>query len=694
MKKILAVSCWLLAACPAWADITSNLEMWLRYTEGSGAIVGDYAGYGRDAAFAGTPTWASGPAAGHGALTLDGSTHVGTVGSSAPTFAGEFTVSAWVKRASTTTLDGWAGDVTGTQSLAFAADATTLSIRIVNAGTVFTPAHGVTSTNWHLLTVVRAANNEVTVYVDTTSLGVIGTVSGSSAWGRIANNSANSRQFHGDISEIRFYSRALSSGDVAELHTYDPTDEVADAPNSAAGAVKVTAFRDTLAAATGVDTFAVTGLNVATPHKAAMLFGNTATTDGTAADEALWTNSYVTDVLRRHCFTNRARHNIASSSVSHSASRLLAYGTLAAASNAFDPKSYLYPKSASEGFQDTGLKANVTEAAADARFVHGITFSGQGVQSHLTSVTVALAAAGTADVTIPWEPNLLIAQTDGDQLDESTGHNSATSNTICFIRNDGGISYAGQSHGWRYAGSAFECYGEVSNTNIIHVDPTWDLADHDWELTVSFPTALTLRVTTVVAGGEAEAPVFSFLLLKTGDRAVRVGVMDVPTSTGPVALGNAHFAPDIGFRPQAIVFLVNRLTTVDTFSGNSPTAGTLGMAVATRPAGIAAGAVEFCATQSSEQGAATTNTQSLSDDQLFNVPEDDGTNAVAATFTSFDSGGLTANFSTAPASTLKWPFLAIEAEAVSVTPYYYQQQSRVNQKTRVRHERDAYALAP
>jgi hypothetical protein len=136
--------------------------------------------------------------------------------------------------------------------------------------------------------------------------------------------------------------------------------------------------------------------------------------------------------------------------------------------------------------------------------------------------------------------------------------------------------------------------------------------------------------------------------------------MDVPTSTGAKTFGDGDFAPDIGFTPDAMCWLVNQITAANTNRANHAEAGFAGVAFATRP-GVPAGEVEFCAGVHAEQGVNPSNVGDLSDDQLFHVLPDDGTSTgrVQATFTEFTAGGLTANFSEAPASALKWPYFAI-----------------------------------
>ena len=90
---------------------------------------------------------------------------------------------------------------------------------------------------------------------------------------------------------------------------------------------------------------------------------------------------------------------------------------------------------------------------------------------------------------------------------------------------------------------------------------------------------------------------------------------------------------------------------------------------------------EYCNSINYEDEVATSNTQSLSDDKAANLPDDDGSQGVEASFVSFDANGWTLNYTAVKANAKLWPYLAIgEAAAgggVAVSMDHYSRFRRV-----------------
>jgi hypothetical protein len=82
---------------------------------------------------------------------------------------------------------------------------------------------------------------------------------------------------------------------------------------------------------------------------------------------------------------------------------------------------------------------------------------------------------------------------------------------------------------------------------------------------------------------------------------------------------------------------------------------------------------EYCNSVQDEDTALTTDTQSLSDNTVINLPDDDGSVAHVASFVSFDANGWTWNFSATEGTIVKYWALAIEETPPVVTiPSFHQ----------------------
>lgn len=156
--------------------------------------------------------------------------------------------------------------------------------------------------------------------------------------------------------------------------------------------------------------------------------------------------------------------------------------------------------------------------------------------------------------------------------------------------------------------------------------------------------------------GNARAPSnadYAYLALRLGTSPVvsaQVYTYSTPTSTG----SNTDSNP--GFTPQFIMYLMNRVAAADTTESDAD-AGTSGILVAN------ANAV-FSNTISDEDGAADSNTQSLSDDKL-NLPTHTGGAGHEATLTSMGATGPVWNYSATDGMARLWPALAIGINAVA-----------------------------
>ncbi len=123
-----------------------------------------------------------------------------------------------------------------------------------------------------------------------------------------------------------------------------------------------------------------------------------------------------------------------------------------------------------------------------------------------------------------------------------------------------------------------------------------------------------------------------YFCLDTGDRSVWAGNFTTPGSTGE----DAQTGP--GFKPQLVGLITTQLPTVNVID-SSGLAGGFGYSFFTEDD-------EFCNAWADEDvPGAVTDTQSLADNQVINVPADDGVALFAATFVSMDVNGWTNDYS-------------------------------------------------
>jgi PKD repeat protein len=135
---------------------------------------------------------------------------------------------------------------------------------------------------------------------------------------------------------------------------------------------------------------------------------------------------------------------------------------------------------------------------------------------------------------------------------------------------------------------------------------------------------------------------------KFGDVGSRVALVD-----SAIVTGNTNYALD--WDPQFVEHLISQSTILGSYNDNQK-AGTIGVHTVTDDG-------EFSNEVSGENGSATTNEQSLTDNQFIVVGHTGTT--VAAGATTLGTAQYTINYATAPAGALKLPSLAVEEGAAT-----------------------------
>lgn len=139
-----------------------------------------------------------------------------------------------------------------------------------------------------------------------------------------------------------------------------------------------------------------------------------------------------------------------------------------------------------------------------------------------------------------------------------------------------------------------------------------------------------------------------YLALRITDYETYAGYLTTPTSTGNQSITSP------GFKPQFLMQLLSGAEAFDTNYGDNR-AGTFGISVADATS-------QYSNTITSEDGVTTTNAESLSDDQMVNLKDDDGTTRWTTSFVSFDTTGFTQNFTATHSTGAVWLYWAVEEE--------------------------------
>jgi uncharacterized protein YhfF len=409
--------------------------------------------------------------------------------------------------------------------------------------------------------------------------------------------------------------------------------------------IKIAVTRAAANTATGTQDFTSDDLGGLTP-KAAIFLVTGGIADGTVAD-GLRFSFGVTSGTSQWFIHSISRHGLASSSVGYVGGndavihmRLASDIATAEASAAFD------------SFITDGVRINWTDAPDSAYLVTVILLAGDDLSAFAGVGDFSDAQDGAQAVTATsFTPDLVIFGNRGGGLGSTSGATAGIFN-IGAAHNGVGITQRGASMKERGSRPNMELYGHVSDLYAmmeLNQDGTISYAG---EVTAFDTNGFTVTTRVGSAGG---ADKYGYLALKFANHSSWVGSVDTPTSTG----NNAQTGP--GFKPQ---FLMQFLTAFIAFNSgtNTDTAGAYGISVVDQDEA-------YSNTVAGDDGAADSDTQSLSDDVPINMDDATGTDMFAATFVSFDTNGWTLNFSDTDATVRKWWALAVEEDSAGGTTY-------------------------
>ncbi len=406
--------------------------------------------------------------------------------------------------------------------------------------------------------------------------------------------------------------------------------------------VTIAVTRAAVNTATGNQDFTTADLGGLTP-KAAWFIVTHATTDGTATNNAVLGIGAATDTSEQWAlgiFTQNAQANT-------NTGRRIVSDECVLKLNSTDAN--VDGEADFVSFIANGVRINWGNAPSAAYLLTVILFAGTDLIAHAGTFVMPNSVDGTVDVnTVGFEPDVVLNGTIGVSVLDTAF------NTIQF------------GHGVALNTSPVQqyCSGCQSSDNLSDAYTSGHITDDYGILEVDFDGTLTgwggefgsfdAQGFSVVQRLGSGADYVGFLAMAFGGAVdFEAGIIDSPIANGNQAIA----AP--GFTPQFVHVGLTQMQAIDTAYEDSAQAGSYGVSVFDSDD-------EYCNSIQEERGSVTTDTQSLSDDTVINLPDDDGSVGWVASFVSFDANGWTWNFSASHGTAVKWWYLAIEEEAAPV----------------------------
>lgn len=381
---------------------------------------------------------------------------------------------------------------------------------------------------------------------------------------------------------------------------------------------------------------------------AALFFVTKATSDGTAANTA-HIGTGATDGTNQWAMASNSGHGSASTDVARRAMTDECVLII-------NDDGTVDGEAAFSAFIANGVRINWGNAPGSAYLLRVILFAGNQVQAFAGTVDLTgIAVDGTVDVTDPgFNPQAVIFATHQDDFNDTATDfhrvsfgfavDDGSDTQRCIVQAEDNGSGSGDPAA--YLSTAYAAAQINASAAVV-----WGA-----EIGTFDASGFTVTLRLATAGTDE----IGYLALDFGsDADVWVGTHATPTSTG----NQSSTAP--GFEPELVLFGMTQLTAIDTGAVDA-SAGPYGIGAITADN-------EYSDSIALEDAAATTNTQSLSDDTAVNLPNDDGTTGIVAAFVSMNSDGWTLNFSSVLGSATQFIALAVNPVATvetagSITP--------------------------
>lgn len=293
-------------------------------------------------------------------------------------------------------------------------------------------------------------------------------------------------------------------------------------------------------------------------------------------------------------------------------------------------------------FVENGVTLDWTNVDA-AYLVTYVFFAGADLSVYADDVSLGNAVDNVIDIAAPaFEPDLVIA-TVLDQQPIDTG-GGRVRHAFGFISNDGAGGIVQTCAGATNPFGSNPSRAQVFYRTDCGVAGMTDFAVLDWRGVFSDFDDNGFTVTTDTNGANNSA--LMYLALKLGGKDFWVGEHATPTLVG----NNSDIGP--GLEPQLLLRVMSMNDVPNSRVNTGDRSGSWG--VSAMDADEA-----YSSSGSVEDNVSPTNDQSLSDDVAIELPDDDGTVGLTATFVSFDANGWTENYTAVKGVACLMPALAI-----------------------------------
>ena len=223
LTTILAV---LLLTSIAQADITTGLQAWWKFDEGSGTTALDSSGNSNNGTLTNSPLYVTGKIGPYALIFSPASSYVSTGAVSGLTLT-SFTFAAWINVTAYPVFSAYAAivhnDIGGSPTGIYE-ESTSGFVVVAGGGTGVAkwliPASSVPIGGWHHI-VATYDGTTYAMYLDGVAAGST-YVDSNYSDGAVpyAIGRGNASYFNGSIDDVRIYNRALSSSDVTQLYNY------------------------------------------------------------------------------------------------------------------------------------------------------------------------------------------------------------------------------------------------------------------------------------------------------------------------------------------------------------------------------------------------------------------------------------------------------------------------------------------
>ena len=303
-----------------------------------------------------------------------------------------------------------------------------------------------------------------------------------------------------------------------------------------------------------------------------------------------------------------------------------------------------------------GVRFNVDNTFASNNYLTVLLIGGDDISVAAGNDLVSTSDGGTVNISPGFETNLLMLLST-DKLNLGTGNTSADTS---FRWRCGFMTYDGTT-----IRQASVCQNEPDNqangdpqaiirSDRVGTNVTSGSENYSIEATAVGATTVTLTTRGTGSGTTAEQGWLAINLPSTVSA-------HVTTHATPSATGSTQLRPPYmpGWKPQCMIqlFTLLALGTEDGSAAVDRTAGGMGI-------GFNTADDQYAHCWSIEDGSATTDTQTEVQDRSVLCDDDDGSGELSATFTSFDNGGATQNYTSADSVCRFVTLMIQEAEAV------------------------------